>query len=182
SDAEIVLGMFGPPQWGIFAAAGEPLIIADSVLAVDYRREFRISDYPQEQGGFASYNKVQLPADVRVTFTKGGQEFEKAAFLASVDSALDSLDLCYVITPEMNYPNMNVVHYDYRRMARSGASLLIVDVWLEEVRPTASAQFTQAQAADSGTTGATTGSSASNGTTTPAIGEHAQAPDGDDPV
>jgi hypothetical protein len=40
---------------------------------------------------------------------------------------------------------MNAIHYDYRREQRSGASLLMVDVWFEEVRVTAQSEFTNTQ-------------------------------------
>ena len=63
-----LLGLFDT-QWGIFDQSGDPVITADTIVEVGYRREYRISDFPVEEGSFASYNKVQTPYDVRVTCT-----------------------------------------------------------------------------------------------------------------
>src|SRR5690349_13658992 len=73
SDAAQLVKAFGPPQWGIFDQFGQPLLQADSIIAVDYRRAYRISDYPVEEGGFGSYDKVQEPYDIRVTMAVSGK-------------------------------------------------------------------------------------------------------------
>src|SRR5574337_124086 len=56
------LSNFLAPKWGIFRADNlTPVVIADSVVSVDYRNESRISDFPVELGSFGSYNKVATP-------------------------------------------------------------------------------------------------------------------------
>ena len=72
ADAVVIARMFAGPQWGIFRA-GQPVIIGDSVIGVDYRREWRVSDHSLEKGAFASYDKVAVPYDVRVTFAFSGK-------------------------------------------------------------------------------------------------------------
>lgn len=158
------------PQWGIFDQSGNAVLVGDSVVGLDFRKEYRISDYPVEDGGFQSYDKVATPFDARVRFTVGGAfsglsaingvltgtlsgalagisgTAAITAFLAALDTALGSLQLYSVITPEVSYPSANVIHYDYRREARNGATMLTVDVWVREVRMTAAAQFTNTQA------------------------------------
>jgi hypothetical protein len=161
------------PQWGIFDQNGQPVIIGDSCVGVQFRKEYRISDYPIEQGGFASYNKVATPFDFKIVFTKGGTVSEKQNFLASIDAICASLALFQAVTPEFTYLNANPTHYDYDRSARDGATLLTVEVYLEEIRQTSQPAFTNTQSAD--------GSAAQNGgviqpqspgsqTTTPAAG------------
>ena len=88
------------PQWGIYLN-GAPIIQPSSVLAstlslvapvatpqaaalgigfpifasfvdFEYKQDWTISDYTVEQGGFQSYNKVQLAFDVRVRVASGG--------------------------------------------------------------------------------------------------------------
>lgn len=170
SDAAQLAHAFGPPKWGIFNQYGALLLQADSIVAVDYRREYRISDYPVEQGGFGSYDKVQLPADVRVTMAVSGKGTvlsnlltggalgaiitgndnaanNRAQVLNTLEAAAATLDFVTVITPEQTYSGMNIVHHDYRREARQGATLITVDVWLREVRVTATSAFTQTQSA-----------------------------------
>jgi hypothetical protein len=130
-------------QWGVFQQNGVPLAIWDNVVSVDYRHETRISTFPVEQGGFQSYNKVQMPYDARVRFTIGPSGLAaRVSFLRDLEQAVLSLNYYLVVTPEAVYPNANLTHIDYRREARNGISLLVVDVWLEEVRATAVATNT----------------------------------------
>jgi hypothetical protein len=162
ADAVAIVRMFAGPQWGIFTKAGAPLIIGDSVIAVDFRKEYRILDFPIEQGSFASYNKVETPFDIRITFASSGQQTllasilsggalgslitgtdpvaaNRKAFLDTMAKATASLDLVDVHTPEASYTGCNITHYDYRREARKGATMILVDVWLQEVRVSAKA-------------------------------------------
>jgi hypothetical protein len=173
SDAVSILKLFGigaGPQWGIFDQRGAPVLLGDSVVAVDYRKEYRISDYPVEQGGFASYNKVQQPFDVRVSFAVAGKldlisslisggaigsmittmitgksptQARRGRFLEDLEAALASLYLFDVVTPEATYHSLNLVHCDYRREARNGATMLTIDVWCQEVRAIATAVYSQ---------------------------------------
>lgn len=129
------------PQWGIFDQGLKPVIVGDSCVLVDFRKQLRISDYPVEQGGFASYNKVATPYDFKMTFTKGGASSDRQDFLASVDALVNSLSLYNAVTPDVTYPNANAVSYGYTRTAVKGMTLLTVDIYLEEVRQTAKATF-----------------------------------------
>lgn len=141
ADVLTVLRNFLPSEWGIFKEGGQPAVTPDSVISVDLRKEWRISDYPVEHGGFETYNKVETPGDIRVRMAVSGME-SRGPFLASVQAICSALELLTVVTPDAVYDSMNAVHYDYRREQRSGASLLLVDVWLEQVRVTAQTQFT----------------------------------------
>lgn len=158
ADIATVADLFAGPRWGIFTSAGLPLVVADTIEAVDFRIEARVSDYPVEAGGFQSYDKVQLPYDMRVAMACDGQSsgvaaalglgrgtMDKTLFLSNLTTAQASLDMFLVMTPDASYPNMNVVHYDYRRTRERGASILHVEVWLQEIRDTATQQFTSTQ-------------------------------------
>jgi len=157
-----VLGITPAVQWGVFTSEGRPAIVGLSVIAFEYAKDTRISDFPIEKGSFASYNKVDVPADAKITFSAGDTETTRNDFLMRIEPQLKTLDLFTVVTPDKSYTNMNVVHYDYRRTAESGAGLLIVDVWLREVREAPDAEFTATQEAtgestqDSGPVQATT--------------------------
>jgi hypothetical protein len=142
ADVITVARFFEPSQWGIFTAGGVPVVVADSVLAMDYRREWRLSDYPVEQGGFQTYDKVAVPIDLRVRLSCDGNAMPRGAFLAALDAAAQTLDTYLVATPDVVYPNVNIIHTDYRRARESSAGMIVVDVWLEEVRATVTTQFT----------------------------------------
>ena len=133
------------PQWGIYDTLGNPLIISDSVYSVEYSRDYRISDYPQQNGSFESYNKVQIPFQAKVTFLIGGSDADRAEFLNTIEPIVASLNFVTVVTPEITYALANLTHYAYRREARRGIKLLSVDIWCEEVRVNAQSQYTNAQ-------------------------------------
>lgn len=158
ADGVRILNLFLPSKWGIFTAAGGQAFPNTNFIGVEFKQDYRISNYPQEKGAFQSYNKVQTPWDARVTLAMGDSpipslpslaglpssgESARAAFLAAIARQCASLDLVTLITPEATYPSANIVHYDYARTSSKGVTLLAIDIWLEEVRVTAQATFTE---------------------------------------
>lgn len=143
-------------RWGIFdsqgRAVGNPqnLILETvgigsmlSTKSVEFVKETRVSDFPLEKGGFASYNKVEMPAEPTVTLCVSGSESARQSFLKDIDSACKSTDLYSVITPEITYANYSIERYNYQRRSERGCTLLQVEISLKEVREV-SAQFTKA--------------------------------------
>lgn len=159
-------------QWGLFDDGGQSVIAAEVVASMDYRREFRVADFPIEDGKFASYNKVQLPYDVRLTFVQAGTVDDRTGVLQQVASACETLQLYVAVTPEFSYDQVNVVSFEYRRTAQSGASMLTIEVFCREVRLVQQGQFSQTKqdpaAADSQNQGAVS-------TTTPTTSQQATA-------
>ena len=138
-------------QWGIYDQSGLPAVIADNVQSLEVALEAQISDFPVENGGFASYNKVIRPFDIRVAMTKGGSVEERQTFVQQVQDAWQSLDLFNVVTPEVVYLDVNVV--GVRRLVESdrGVGLMMLDVSLRKVRQTGRLAFTStAQPASAG--------------------------------
>jgi hypothetical protein len=148
-------------RWGIFDSKGKALgdpakftgfigSVLDSAGlgstlstgAVDYSKETRVSDFPLERGSFASYNKVEMPASPTVTLCLSGSEKNRRTFLEAIDKACKSTDLYSVVTPEVTYVNYSVERYNYSRRSNRGATLLVVDITLREIREV-SAQYTQ---------------------------------------
>lgn len=161
ADAARVLQLLQPPQWGIFDQSGNPYLVGDTVKAVDFDQEYRPSNYPVEDGGFASYNKVARPFMLEITFTKAGNVAERAAFLATIDAAIKSLYLFVVATPERVYQNVNITRQAFRRTRQNGATMLTVEVWCEEIRQSQNLQFSSVPpTAPPGTVPATGGTGA----------------------
>jgi hypothetical protein len=148
-------------RWGIFDSKGKPLgdpakftglvgAALDaaglgstlSTNAVEYSKETRVSDFPLERGSFASYNKVESAAAPTVTLCLTGSEKNRRTFLEAIDTACKSTDLYSVVTPEVTYINYSVERYNYQRRSNKGATLLIVEITLKEIRQV-SAQYTQ---------------------------------------
>lgn len=136
-------------QWGIFDSKGNQLgasgdengiiqsIIVGSVLstnAFEFVKETRISDFPVEQGGFANYNKVEMPANPVVTLALAGSEIDRTSFLNEIAAACVSTELYSVVTPEVTYVNYSIERYNYVRRAERGATLLLVEISLKEIR------------------------------------------------
>jgi hypothetical protein len=116
-----------------------------SFVDVEYKQDWPISDYPVEAGGFQSYDKVQLPFDLKVRLAGGGSAPEILLFLNAIDAMANSIGLFSVITPEGAFNSLNVSHYDYKRTAKNGVSLIVVDVWFTQIRVTSTATFTNTQ-------------------------------------
>jgi len=143
-------------RWGIFDSQGNALgnpqnLILESIglgsmlstKSVEFVKETRVSDFPLEKGGFASYNKVELPAEPVVTLCVSGSESARQAFLNDIDKACKSTDLYSVVTPEITYVNYAIEKYNYQRRSEKGCTLLQVEIALKEIREVA-AKLTKA--------------------------------------
>ena len=147
-------------DWMIVAAkSSSKVIVPDTVPRFEFRGDRRISDYPVEQGAFASYNKVVTPYEIRMTMVCSGglvrqaENFiqgslgissgymQKDVFITTLEYMLDTTDLFTIVTPDKAYENANMEHFDYKRETRNGATMLIIEAWFREVRVTASATY-----------------------------------------
>lgn len=133
-------GQVNEQQWGLFLN-GNPVVVSDNVISFEFKQDYRLSNYNQEEGAFETYNKVQTPYDVRLRFSTGGSVADRQQMIDSVDAIIASLDLFDAVTPERVYTSVNPVHQDYRRTARDGVGLLTIDVYCQQVRVTATPQF-----------------------------------------
>ncbi len=68
-----------PAIYGVFDyQTGEPMLTTNtgpaktSVTTISVKQDYLVSDYPVEQGSFASYDKVIVPFDIRLRFIAGG--------------------------------------------------------------------------------------------------------------
>ncbi len=105
-----------------------------STGSLDYSKEMKISDFPIERGGFASYNKVEMPANPMMVLYFSGTETERKKFIDTIDAATKSLELFAIVTPEVNYIGYSMERYAYRRANNQGAYMYIIEVLLKEVR------------------------------------------------
>ena len=128
-------------KWTVFDDTGASIADYDSILAFGYQNELRISDYPVEQGQFASYNKTNNPYDGVVTFTCGGSDERRTAFLSALENAKDSMQTYTVTTPDYSYRNVNFVAIRTQRTSRDGATLLTVEMMGREIRNTGTSTY-----------------------------------------
>lgn len=155
---------FLSPVWGLYQN-NVRVIAADNVATLDYKRDWSLPNYRIEQGGFETYNKVQMPFEVRLRFTAGGSIDNRQQMLDSIEQVAGTLQLFDVITPEKVYHNVNIMHEDMRREHDRGNGLLAVDIWCMEIRQDAVASFSNTQAPS----GASTQDTGTVQTQTPSI-------------
>lgn len=128
---------FMAARWGIYDDSGALALLPDSFLEVHFKNDERQATYPIEQGGFATYNKVATPYDCRVSMSVSADIVTRTLFLAQCDTMLKGTDLYTVITPEASYQNASVVNTVYGRTRQNGVSMIMMELWFQEVRNTA---------------------------------------------
>lgn len=120
--------------WGVFGPDGSQVLKPDSILNLDNRNEWKISDYPVQVGSFASYNKVIVPFEISLRFSKGGDLGQRAAFLKSIDDIAGDVNLYAIVTPERTYLDVNITRYEVTRRGAEGAYFLCeVDVFFRQI-------------------------------------------------
>jgi hypothetical protein len=122
-----------PNIWGVFDSGGNQVVTPDSVREFGTRGEWRVSNFPVQEGSFASYNKVALPAEYFIRMVKGGSVSARQAFQAQVEMVAASLDLYTIITPEESYQNANVTRYEITRKGVADAFFVTVDLFFQKI-------------------------------------------------
>jgi hypothetical protein len=145
--------LFGVTQWGIYQN-GVLVIKPDSIVDFGYNHAYNVSNYQVEEGGFQSYDKVQLPFEARIRMAIGSGGglsilstgyFKKQQFLTILESIAGTTNLYDIHTPDAIYYSANITRLGYDRSAQRGATLLVVDVFFLEVRVSATQQFSNTQ-------------------------------------
>jgi hypothetical protein len=144
--ADAISLLLGTPQslWNVFLD-GAPAFDFQSIAGFGYKQDWVIADYPTDDGGFFSYDKVQLPFECHLRITSGGTEEERQALIEEVTAAANTLNLYDIVTPEKVYPSCNVSRINYDRTAERGAGMIVIDVTFQEIRSSQAAAFSNTQ-------------------------------------
>lgn len=133
--------------WGVFDSSGNKVLDPDSVLDFDDRNEWRMSDYTVQANanntgtGFGTFNKVTLPPENSLRFSKGGSLSDRTDFLNQIEAIAGDTNFYTIITPERSYVNRNITRYEVTRRGASGAYFLCeVDVFFRKI-PVAQAVY-----------------------------------------
>lgn len=117
------------------ARASAPVVVPDSFREFNYENEWNVSDFPIQEGGFGSVNKVNNPFDIQLRMTKGGSLRDRTAFLKSIEAIAGDTNLYKIVTPEKVYPSVNVTRFKIRRSEQQGAYWFSeVDLFFREIR------------------------------------------------
>lgn len=168
---DIALTIARGPQWGVYAngvpviqpvtaftqqfdAVLSPIQVIASFLGVpniipvtasmvefDFRQDWAIANYPIENGGFASYDKVTRPYDVRLRMACSGPTAKRQAFLQSILTIANSTKLFDIVTPETIFTSCNVSHVSWPRRADHGVSVIHAELWFQKIRETGDTIF-----------------------------------------
>lgn len=112
-----------------------PVVVPDSFGEFSNRNEWSVADFPVQDGGFGSYDKVASPFEVVIRMYKGGSKAARKRFLDSIDAIAGTLDLYDIVTPEKTFLNVNVVRYEVSRRGPGGAYFLSeVDLFFREIK------------------------------------------------
>lgn len=132
--AILVNGIFGK-TWGIVNQYGIPILAVDSVASVGFDSSSTVSNLPVEKGTFVSYNKVSNPSTATVQLNKStGGALQRGAFLTQLKTLEESTLSFHIITPEYVYMNYQIIGTSMGRSASDGATLLKVNLDLQEIR------------------------------------------------
>lgn len=123
-----------PAVWGVFDSTGAQVISPDSIMSLHYRAEWRTSDFPVQQGQFASYNKVKVPYEIPIRMVKGSTAAARVQFQKDINFVAESLDLYTVITPEQTYVGVNPLRVEYMRRDVQYANYVEADVFFREIQ------------------------------------------------
>lgn len=121
------------------------LPVAASTIEFEYGQDFPISNYPQEQGAFQSYNKVTMPFDVKVVLACGGPTSTRQAFLQTCLTIAQSISVFDVVTPERIFSGVNCTHITWPRRSDHGLTLIRVALWFQQIPAVGATSFTGTQ-------------------------------------
>lgn len=130
-------------RYGIFLN-GAIVLEPDTFVGYGFSNNSLVPQYPQENGAFQSYNKVDTPFNLRIRVAKGGSTTDVAAFIDAAESLVkaSNLNLYSVITPERTYNSVTVVKVTHDHKPDSGANMVTMDIEFLEIRNSATAQYT----------------------------------------
>lgn len=171
ADALTVVQQFiNGAQWGVFlngkqvvgqnvfgltgfigSAVGSVLGVGQtSQQDLEFEQRFAITTAPQEGGAFLSYNIVQAPYRVVITFNAGGTTANRAQLRAQVEAIVGTTNLYTALTPEGPITSLAAVGMAYRRHPED-VGMLSIGVIFAQVRPVGNTQFNTTQTPNSAT-------------------------------
>lgn len=157
-----VLGLINSvlaPSFGIYYAWNDPAGVhlkggkpfsPDSFVVVEVGAEASVSTAPVEQGAYTTFNKIQRPPELHVTFTvEGWTAFSGAVpnltnfSTTSRSNVLETLEMMRttaglydIETPDKTWTSYDLVKYDYRTRSNNGPTLLTVSAVFQAVMNT----------------------------------------------
>lgn len=132
-----------PKGWGVFDAGLFAVFDVDTMVDLRQSARTKVADFPIEDGGFVSYDKVREPFASKVRLAVSGAD-RVQQFLAALDEVVADFNLYSIVTPDRVYTPVTMEGYDYARGRERSATMVTVDLEFREIRQVAPAYATVA--------------------------------------
>ncbi|ALX94892.1 hypothetical protein AV650_15625 [Serratia fonticola] len=136
------------PGYGIYdAKTSAKAFTPTSFISVEPVMDSSITIAPVELSKYSSYNKVNRPGEIRVTFSFEGLTgfsgavpnvtnftlTSRADIIEKLTEMVETANLYNIETPDTTYQNYDLTHFDYRTTSQD-VTLLIVSAVFQAVR------------------------------------------------
>ena len=155
-EARAVLSLIIPlneQPYGIYDSTGNIALSVDGFIELSVINDSQLANYRIEEGAFSTYNKVNTPAEYRMTVVKEvnddtfygayatplagiNRKVGTFGFLRLLDAISNDINLYSILTPDRTFMNCNLKRYDYQRNSENGTNILIIGLIFEEVMNT----------------------------------------------
>jgi len=125
---------FDPPRWGLYTWDGTPVLVFDTFLGINFVHGGTVSTVPTEKQKMLVVDKVESAYQATIKLAHTGHKASRTAMLSDLERIVLGTELYDVVTPEFTYPSVNPVRYTYDRGEKNGATQLVVELTLLQVR------------------------------------------------
>lgn len=122
------------PKWGLISENMEDIVPFQTIVSLQISDQSKVVTTIIENGSFASYNKTDLPSEIKLTAILAGDVPEQQSSLAILRTYKKITDIVGVLTPFEYYDHMNLTGIVVSRTVENGATQTFVDLTLEEIR------------------------------------------------
>ena len=106
----------------------------DTFVDFSVQSRMKVSEFPVEQGAFATYNKVQEPFKVKITLAVSDTPERRHAFLMALEEARLSTQRMDILLPEGTYLNATLEGYSSTRKQVGGWGMVVATLNFVQVR------------------------------------------------
>lgn len=147
-------------DWGIFNDRGERVLGAAVMRSINLTKSYAISNAPQEDGAFMSYDKVAQPFTATLQIVCDGREQGftgdgidllepqwvkglskrkvRRDFLSALEAICKDTNLYQISTPERTWHRANIIGYSISKETTQWAYMTVCNVNFQEVRSASS--------------------------------------------
>jgi hypothetical protein len=121
--------------YGIFDPGTQDAVFDyDSFVDCKVEGKMKVSDFPVEEGAFATYNKVRHPYVIKVRLAITDYLLRRNAFLHALDTVMKSTRLMDISTQNGVYLNLTLDAYSYSLTKEGGVGKILAELSFIEVR------------------------------------------------